>query len=414
MHELSTGDDLPLDAAASLFDAWVVRLASEELRFTQYGAAPLLGGQRYTYGDAGGAHFVVVRSGISVELESTSQVAGDIAERIILDAIAKVAARDLGSTVVYVTELTVRALDLADPPQFLRFFERQIHIEGARRLGRGVLLDFPKGLLRGALPGGFQPAPVSVVTMTIFADGPIESDFTARFAAAVTETAAAVCAVATGRAVEFHAPLFGEDEDEARTALRRRDDVSILNLARNGLTLDIFGYLLSVGGADALLRARGSVLAYHAALSQRTPDVAVMLLVSSIEALIAPRPPWGRDKVTKRFTSSLAELCPDAVDAVLVHEYTPGAFDFVPKGGVPRQRRELLEAVYDARSHPTHNGPGLSPLAMADWASAPTMRVVLLSNLARAALLAFIQAPRCSLIGHPEIDPPGSATPARL
>lgn len=34
-----------------------------------------------------------------------------------------------------------------------------------------------------------------------------------------------------------------------------------------------------------------------------------------------------------------------------------------------------------------------------------TMRVALLSDLARGALLAFLQAPRSSLIGHPIFDP---------
>ncbi len=217
---------------------------------------------------------------------------------------------------------------------------------------------------------------------------------------------AAICAFAAGRPVDHYPPMFPADDAEAADALSRRHDFSILGLARDSMSLDIFGDLQRLGGVDALLRARGALLAYHAALKQMVPDVAVMLFVTSMEALISPRHEWGKQKVTQRFVKSLIELCPDAVDSVAEHRNVEEAFGYRRRGGIARRRKELLDAIYQARSLPTHSGIGLSPTGLIVLASSESMRVALLSDLTRAALLAFLQAPRSSLVGHPVIDPP--------
>jgi hypothetical protein len=169
--------------------------------------------------------------------------------------------------------------------------------------------------------------------------------------------------------------------------------------------LDVFGELQARGGVDAMLRLRGSLLAYHAALRQTSADVAVMLFVTSIEALTSPRALWGKEKVTQRFVKSLIELCPNAVDALLGHANVEEAFGYARKGGLARQRRELLELIYETRSLPTHAGLGLSGPFMAIVGSTQSIRVALLSDLARAAILSFLHAPRSSIIGHPDVYP---------
>ena len=409
MQMITLSGHLPVVARAGLFDAWVVRLASEQFGFAQYGSGAVDGGLRGSYGDPAGAHFnVLVKDGVAV-LETAEGISVDAVEGVLVEAASRVAAGDLGSTVVYTTELTVKTFDIMDAAQFMRMLGDQVHIEGARRLGGAVILDFPEGLLENAPLGGFFFAPETKVKATIFVDGPTESSFTKQIAAGVTEVTAALVAVAGGRPVEYFHPQFEAKPDEIRDALPRRYDQSILGLARDSVTLDIMDYLFSIGGEDAVLRARGSVLAYHAALTQKVPDVAIMLMVTSIEALIAVNRPWAKDKVTKRFISSMIELCPSTVDATLAHANVGEAFGFVPHGGTARQRKELVNEIYSVRSRPTHTGLGLTPAMMTGMAGAPMMRVALISDLARAALLAFIQAPRSSLVGHPAIDPPAAA-----
>jgi hypothetical protein len=146
---------------------------------------------------------------------------------------------------------------------------------------------------------------------------------------------------------------------------------------------------------------RGAVLSYHAALDQKTADVATMLFVGCVEALIVPRQKWRKDKATKRFIEAVAELCPDVIDTMLAHDNVEQAFGFKKKGNIRRQRKDLLNRIYELRSDPSHNGLGLSGGGMMSGQNAGNMRVALLSDFARGALLAFIQAPRSSLIGHP-------------
>jgi hypothetical protein len=215
---------------------------------------------------------------------------------------------------------------------------------------------------------------------------------------------AAIIALATGRGVDYEPTLFPADVEATTHARARKRDPAILGLARDSISLDAFRELPARGGLDAMVRVRGSLLAYHAALKQASADVAVMLFVTSIEALISPRHAWGKDKVTQRFRKSLIELCPDAVDALLGHANVEQAFGYVRRGGLGRQRRELLDLIYETRSLPTHAGLSLSGPFMGMLGSTASIRVALLSDLARAAIMAFLQAPRSSIVGHPGVD----------
>lgn len=104
------------------------------------------------------------------------------------------------------------------------------------------------------------------------------------------EVVAAICALALGRVVDAPLVLFPLAGDAVSTAQSRRRDLSIPGLARDGVSLDIFGELVALADFDGLLRARGALLSYHAALQQSSSDVALMLFVTSLEALITPRP----------------------------------------------------------------------------------------------------------------------------
>lgn len=402
---------LPDEVACMLFDAWVYSIAAPRFELTQYGSGGR-GSQtrKPSFGSPTGKHFVLHESGLDVTVDEAVDAPDDAIQAILDEAGAHVAAGDFGAGVVYHSEMTLATMNpLSGVMHLMRTLGDQVHIEGSRRLSDVVLLDFEEGLLANAPPQGLLFAPASKVQITIFAPGPCGSDLSSTFAIGVAEFVAAVCALATGRAVDYTPMIFPADEDATLRARTRRGDATILGLARDSISLDVFGELQAKGGIDAMLRLRGSLLAYHAALKQTSADVAVMLFVTSIEALISPRAAWGKEKVTQRFVKSLIELCPEAVDALLRHANVEEAFGYTRKGELPRQRRELLELIYETRSLPTHTGLSPSGPLMGMLGSTESMRVALLSDLARAAILTFLQAPRSSVIGHPGIYPPNDS-----
>jgi hypothetical protein len=126
-----------------------------------------------------------------------------------------------------------------------------------------------------------------------------------------------------------------------------------------------------------------------------------MLFVASIEALFTPWQEWRKNQSVKRFIKGILDLCPDAVDEMLAQPNLEMALGFRKRGRQARQRKDVLNHIYDLRSQPAHAGLGLSGDAMASLAEPSRLRLVLLSDLARSAILAFLQAPRSSLVGHP-------------
>jgi hypothetical protein len=292
----------------------------------------------------------------------------------------------------------------ADMSQFMRILSDQVVIKDRRRLGSRVLLEFsPEPPKDPAVPQLF--ASKTEIKVTIFVPGPTASVLTDRVAGAMTEMIGGVCALALGRVVEIPMVVFPAELAEAEVARSLRYDNSILNLARDGISLDVFDEFMALGSLDGLLRVRGALLSYHAALQQASPDVALMLLVSSLEALVVPRPAWRKEKATKRFIVMINKLCPDVVDTLVDHANVEHAFDYKRHGGPNARRRQLLDRIYEIRSNPTHSGIGLSGVGLLSIMAEPgTMRVALLSDLARGAILAFLHAPRSSLIGHPMFD----------
>lgn len=397
---------LPGEAARSLFDAWVLKLSEQRLGYHQSSTNSDEHGPYLGFGDLLGEHFELRGAGLEITEVKAVGVDEAVVLEILSEASSRVAARDTGDAVVYQQEMTVAAPDfLAGGMHFMRILGDQRHIEGSHRLADAVLLDFEQGLLPDGPPELRLLAPKCRVQVTIFAQGPGPSSWSERTANAMSEITAAICAFATGRPVEYFPMLFPSQPGDVERASQRRYDPSIPGLVRDSVSLDVFGELPMRGHEDAVLRVRGALLAYHAALKQTSPDVALMLFVTAIEALISPRHEWGKKRVTARFAKSLLDLCPVAVDALLDHGNIEQAFQYTKQGGITRQRRDLLDRIYEARSVPTHTGLGLSASGMAIMGMPDTVRVALISDLARTAILSYIQSPRSSLIGHPGIDP---------
>lgn len=167
---------------------------------------------------------------------------------------------------------------------------------------------------------------------------------------------------------------------------------------------------MSYGGPESVLKARNALLTYDAALRQGNHDVATILFVTAIEALTPPPLDWRKERVTTRFVVAVQELCPQALEEILAHANSELAFGPIKQRQNRRKVYEsLLGRIYDMRSSPVHAGLSITPRLFAHGFGADaTMRIALLSDLARAAILAFIQAPRNFLVGHPVLYP-GSA-----
>jgi hypothetical protein len=398
----------PVEVTILLFTAWVQFLAEQRLALQQHGAGHTAQGREtYNFGSPTDNNFVLERSPNGQwKLQSSQGLAEKDIQAIVSDALRKVASGDFGDDVVYQATMQAKAFAInpVSMSQFARLLGDQIHIDGSRRLGDRVLLEFrPKAADDPTVPQLFTPE--TDITVTIFTPGPTASDLAQKVAIGMMETVGAICAFALGRVVDVPLVIFPLHGEAAAVARSRRYDRSILGLAREHVSLDIFGEFATLGGMDGMLRVRGALLSYHASLQQSSPDVALMLLVSSLEALIVPRAEWRKEKATKRFIEALSDLCSDSIDSLVNHPNVEQAFSYKKKGGPRAQRRQLLDQIYALRSNPTHSGLGLSGAGMLSmFADSGSMRTALLSDLARGALLKFLQAPRSSLIGHPMFD----------
>jgi hypothetical protein len=401
---------IPAEARTLLVAQWAQYLAEQRLGTKQVGSGSSGSIQTYTFGSPVESHFVLAYQPANDTwlIQSVSGFAESDVSCLLDDALDHANALDTGPDVVYrltLSTLEPNLLSGAFGLHFMRLLGDQVRIAGRRRLSDRVILEFTEELVEAGKPLLF--APRTEIVATVFVPGPVSGPLAQRTASGVVEAVAAICTLALGRVVSGLPPaLFPLPAEEAGDAQRLRTDPSILGLARDGVSLDIFGDLPSRAGGDAMLRARGTLLSYQAALEQRNPDVAVMLLVTSLEALIAPRPAWGKEKVTKRFIHALDELCPDVIDSLVTHPNVEQAFQVRLRGNPRRRRRQLLDRIYTMRSNPTHAGVGPSASgALFQLADPGGMRVALLSDLVRVALLAYLVAPRSWLIGHPVIDP---------
>lgn len=398
---------LPPEAEGLLFIEWVRHLAKEELRLDQFGSAGAGESETFTFGDPAANHFVLGRTDTpGWNILNTNGLSESKVEKVVQSALERAQSQNFGGDLVYVTEMHADAYQLtpADSLHMIRMLGDQVRITGKRRLSDRVLLDFTEDS-SGGLPPELPFPAATRIQVSMIVPGPSDGKLSQSVAAGLAETVAAVCALALGRVVRYDPVFYAAPEDEASEVLEQRHDTTIPGLARDHVSLDFIGELFSLGGADAFFRVRGALLSYHAALQQPNPDVATMLMVIAIEALVAPRQPWGKSNVTKRFITSMIELCPAEVDEAVAHLNIEEAFGYRKRGNQRRQRIDLLDRVYELRSVPSHMGigpSGANPLIM--LAEPGSMRLAILSDLVRAAILHFLQAPRSFILGHPSLE----------
>jgi hypothetical protein len=400
----------PDEVINGIFVQWCLYRATTSIGLGQWGGPDDQSGA-YTFGVQTASFFTISPTGpLSWELTAASGVDVEAVREILAEAAQRAAEHDSGQDLVYQCHMTSSFdLDQNASLNFFRILGDQRYIAGSRRLADRVLLDFEEASVQQTASGS-EPAasPLIVpnlrITVTIFVPGPAAGSFACDMAAVMFETVGAICAFALGRPVDdpslAHFPL--RDDDAARLRARQRDP-SILTLARDSVSLDIFGELVALGGPETLMRARNAFITLHESQRQRNSDISVMLNISAIEALISPsvQHPWRKEKVTRRFREGVLGLCLGAVDELLVHQNMEAAFNFRKRGSQDRRRKEIIDHIYDLRSLPTHTGIGPSGLSFMAMGGNQALRLALLSDLTRAALLSYLQAPRSSLVGHP-------------
>ena len=405
----TSGSSWPPEVANGVFVQWCIHLSVSELGLTQWSGPSKPTGAITFSNPAEGLSFTITPSGqLAWKMTEITGIDSEEIRQVITLAAAKVRNNNSGSDLVYQATMECRNPPLGEDMllNMFRVLGDQVPIVGSRRLSDVVLLDFTQDPPPES--GHVLFVPNTKVTATLFVPGPAAGPLAQNAVGATFEVVAAICSIALGRPVAYsalvHFPIAPERAEAQRA---RRYDSGILGLARESISLDIFAELAALGGPDAVIRARNACITIHEAQLQANADIAAMLYVCAIEALITPgrHCKWRKEQVTKRFREAVLILCKEAVDALLAHQNLEEALGFSKRGNVDRQRRALVDHIYDLRSLPTHTGIGPRNISFHTFATERGIRVVLLSNLARAALLAYMQAPMSFLTGHPALQP---------
>ncbi len=233
--------------------------------------------------------------------------------------------------------------------------------------------------------------------------GPRIGFLSSSIARAVIETVAAICTFALGRGVALPPTVIPTKQENVPELHARRADQTILTLAREHISLDIFSAITLPGGREFFERLRAAFLTFDAAFQQRHKFVASILYVICAEALTTPNAHWRDTKPTKRFIEFFDELIPLELDTIVNHDNFEEAFRTRRRSRTPRKlRRELLDKIYELRSGLVHSGlqPSYTGLEID---TSDDIRCNLMADFAEGAILGYLASPRSSLIGHPEI-----------
>lgn len=409
--------NLPAMAVNLLTLEWVQLLASQELGIvnTQTSGkssrnAMVESSWRFTNDDQKGFSIVRSNDDSSWRLEVDSEFDRQTISSIFQRACEAADKQDTGQDIYHEAVLTSPAPDINSivSVQLIRLIEEGTVISGERRiLLDRVLLDFqPESVDNNEAPW----APSTMIKVCIFAPGPCPGPFTNKIVEDYLEMARLICSFAMGRPVDrtnITADLISEER--AGEARSKRYDRNILTLAKKGISTDLFE-VFTTSGEEAMLKLRGALVAYDAAIRQTNSDIATILLVAGMESLCVPNADWRTERAVTRFINAGLSLCPDTIDEIIANEYFESAFNLKRKGSLAKRRRSVMNKVYDLRSRPVHSGPGMMIDPMSIGVQPGTQRVALLAHLLSGMWLSYAQAPRSFLTGHPQIAPSSSTS----
>jgi hypothetical protein len=280
---------------------------------------------------------------------------------------------------------------------------RRLH--GPVRFTNDVLLEFEQKNL--------QPTPIAIpnfaVQATMRAAGPGPGPFTTRSGSELATLVRAVLAWATAAPIkhEFGGMTFPEDPKDVAPAQQLLADGSVGELTVDGIILSQrmgdFGQLgRQMRDPELLRRVHGSFYAYEQALLQEGEYVALVMLVSAVEALAVPNVRrWDKERPVARFVEFVKQATPEKLDEIMRSR------DFKQVFGNKTSKTSFLQDLYARRSTPLHTGFMQHNVqgALGGFLDEGGTRVALVSELVRACINSFLHVPFSSLVGHPAVDP---------
>jgi len=409
--------ELRLDQRQSLSASWLLRLVREagyDVPQTSLSVAPFIIGRpdgfNITVTPQDNAPWITAVSsdqGRQDEIDELVRRSGELCRGALMPG------AEFGGHVWYTSKLVGEAPNLADPMFFSRVQEMlsaQVRIiDEWRRLGSDVLLNFredgPEGDVRD---DNFLFPPRPIVDVYISVAGPIDGPFTRPIAHRAMEFVAAICTFALGRPVNLPPNIWPARDEMLAELESRRKDMTVLTLARFGMSLDMF-HLVALADMDSWSRLQGALLSYDAAIRQQREQVAVILYVVAAECLTNPLQPWKAGRLTTRFIKFFDELMPAELDSMVQHGNFEQAFGIVRGSKSPQKlRRMMLDSLYGFRSEPVHEGLAMAYEGFA-FSGVAAQRRMFASWFAQSAILRYLESPRTSLIGHPTTDAGASA-----
>ena len=329
---------------------------------------------------------------------------------IVAEAWRNTQALNLGPGLWYRTQFSseVNLLGPLGQLHFIRLMSEhpRRRVTGPIRFSNSVLFEFDQ---KATDPSPITP-PNFTVDVTLRAPGPGPGPFTQMSVLEQATFIRSILAYSTAASIQHPDGWmsFPAKQDAIESAQRHLADSTVGEITVDGIVLAprIFGDFASMaqqtGNFELIRRLQGSLYSYEQALHQDSEYIALILLVTAIEALTVPNVHgWNEKRLVARFSSFVQQAAPDAVQEIMSHGNFKQAF------GSYTSRRRFLSEVYGHRSRPLHTGfVANRVLGMpGNFAGEGGIRVALVSELCRACIKSFLEAPFSSLIGHPKIAP---------
>jgi hypothetical protein len=345
-----------------------------------------------------------------VEFTSSDPDRADLVQSLSRRALDRVQKGDLGGFVWHSTQFAENDLRLEWRNPFGVIFQRlsnQASITGWRRLGEDILLKFsPDG--PSEIADDVQPIFAQKTSVEVYmrVEAPKVGYFSEFCASTLVEVVGAICTLALGRGLI--GPPIASDADPALFGQldKLRVDPLVPALNRKGVSLDFLSAQNLPGGVEYADKLRTALLTFQEAFKVDHDAVACALYVVVADGLATPNAKWKHEKVTDRFIRFYEEMVPDTLDAIVAHKDFEEVFE-IKRGRRTKRavRRDLLNAIYAYRSGHLHHGllPSLRDI-IPDVRVREDMRRMFFCAFSEAAILTYMAAPRCSLVGTPNAE----------
>jgi len=376
--------------ALHLFIDWFWHLLSQKHGIQQTGYA----GDAWTFSVQGSCVYKILhnRSNGEVMLDVPESVFPD-AEQVAMEAARRASAVDVGDPTWWVTGFESKGnLDESSQLHMMRSVGQHKQFPGKWKLGNDAVVSFNEREFNH-LP----VLPKQEVKIVFRSNGPGHGPFGHAAACKNATLIRATLSFVTGTPLEGLPGIFPAKAQEREEAERELEAGALPEIHLLGLHVwPAIARLLA--GREAFDRVLGALLAYEHALTQKSGNASLVFFVTAIEALIVPNTVWSKERVTKRFCEFLVTACPETLREVLAHANFREAFGEIEKP------KEFVEKLYQLRSRPIHTGH-LGMFRDILNADPDSVRVALVGDVTRDAILAFLRQPFSSLWGHPKLDP---------